>query len=93
MHASKTVFPQEVINDGIRYVLWQLSSMKGKPRRRLFQNIKMYGAKTWQHTALQEFFQLTVAQGSSGKSTGKLSPVHRRKKDKSFSREATHDQG
>lgn len=80
-----------MINDRIRYILATFCCVKVKPQKRLFPNTKMYEVRTWQDTAWQKSFQLSVAQGSSGKSL-LVPPIHRRKRDKSVPREAGHNQ-
>lgn len=57
--------------------------MKVKLPKRLFQNKKTYEAETWQDSASQGYFQLTVAQGSNEKSL-LVPPIRRRKRDKSL---------
>lgn len=57
--------------------------VKVEPWRRLFQSMKMYGAKAWQGTTWQEFCLLSVVWDSSAKSL-LVPPIHRRKEDKYF---------
>lgn len=91
-HVSEAVFPQEVINDRIRYVFWQLSTVwKQNLKKGCSKITGTYEAKTRQDTAWQESFQLAMAQGSNGKSL-LMPPIHRRRRENLFPREATHNQ-